>query len=194
DDVRPGTYVVTFTLPGFATVKREGVELTGTSTTTVNGELRVGALEETITVTGETPNVDVQNTVRQRVLSHDVLDVLPASRAPSQLAGLTPNVAVTTTDVGGTAGDGSSRGSLTARGVGDSRMMIAGIVTQTGAGTSHGVYNMESYDEVVVDTGAVSAETYSGGVRINFIPRDGGNRFSGTFVGAFANSSMSSNN
>ena len=72
--------------------------------------------------------------------------------------------------------------------------MIAGIVTQTGAGTSHGVYNMESYDEVVVDTGAVSAETYSGGVRINFIPRDGGNRFSGSFVGAFANPSMSSNN
>ncbi|HEY3044850.1 MAG TPA: carboxypeptidase-like regulatory domain-containing protein, partial [Vicinamibacterales bacterium] len=56
-DLRPGTYSVTFTLPGFSTVKREGIELTGSFVATVNGELKVGALEETITVTGETPIV-----------------------------------------------------------------------------------------------------------------------------------------
>ena len=60
-DLRPGTYSVTFTLPGFSTVKREGIELSGTFVATVNGDLKVGALEETITVTGETPIVDVQS-------------------------------------------------------------------------------------------------------------------------------------
>src|SRR5678809_526205 len=68
EDLRPGAYTVTFTLPGFSTVKREGVELSGNFTAVINAGLRVGALEETITVTGETPTVDVQNTIKQRVL------------------------------------------------------------------------------------------------------------------------------
>src|SRR5205809_211732 len=58
-DLRPGTYSLTFTLPGFTTVKRDGLELTGTSTLTIAVDMRVGGLEETITVSGETPVVDV---------------------------------------------------------------------------------------------------------------------------------------
>ncbi|MBI4485291.1 MAG: TonB-dependent receptor, partial [Acidobacteria bacterium] len=194
ENLRPGTYSVTFTLPGFNTVKRDGIELTGTAIASVNADLRVGAIEETITVTGEVPIVDVQSTVSQRVLNRDVLEALPSSRAPSQVAALTPNVTSGTHDVGGTVGDGSSRGGITARGVGDSRILIGGLMTQTGSGTSHGIYNMEAYQEVVVDTGAVSAEYYTGGVRINFIPRDGGNTFSGSFLTAFANNSMAGSN
>ena len=192
--LRPGPYVVTFTLPGFAKVQREGIQLTGTFVATVNAEMRVGALEETITVTGQAPTVDVQSTVRQRVLDREVLDALPSSRSAAQLAALTPNVTPTTHDVGGAMGDGSGRGGITTRGVDDSKIMIAGIVTQTGTGSSHGVYNLEAYQEVVVDTGAVSAEHYTGGVRINFIPRDGGNTFSGSFLTSFANNSMAGNN
>jgi len=192
--LRPGDYVITFTLTGFASVRRDGIQLTGTSVTTVNADMRVGAVEETITVTGAAPTVDVQSTVRQRVLDREVLEVLPSSRSPAQMAALTPNVTPTTHDVGGAMGDGSGRGGITARGVDDSKIMIAGIVTQTGTGSSHGVYNLEAYQEVVVDTGAVSAEHYTGGVRINFIPRDGGNTFSGSLVTSFANKSMAGNN
>ena len=65
-DLRPGTYAVTFTLPGFTTVQREGIELAGTFTATVNAELRVGAVAETMTVTGESPIVDVQSATKQR--------------------------------------------------------------------------------------------------------------------------------
>ena len=68
-DLRPGTYTVTFTLPGFSTVKREGIELTASFTATVNADLRVGDLEETITVSGQSPVVDVQNVVQQRVMT-----------------------------------------------------------------------------------------------------------------------------
>jgi hypothetical protein len=194
EELRPGTYTVTFTLPGFVTIRREAIPLTGTAVSTVNAQMRVGGLEETITVTGELPMVDVQSTVRQEVLDRAVLDALPSGRAAGRLAALMPNVTSTVQDVGGVTGDGSSRGDLIARGVGDSRILIAGLVTQTGTGTSHGVYNVEAYQEVAVDTGAVSAEYYTGGVRMNFIPRDGGNTFAGSFLGAFANDSMASNN
>lgn len=194
EELRPGNYVLTFTLPGFTTVRRDGIQLTGTFVATVNAELRVGAVAETITVTGEAPTVDVQSTVRQRVLDREVLEVLPSSRAPAHMAALTPNVTASTHDVGGSRGDGSGRGDMLARGVADSRIMIAGLVTQSGTGSSHGVYNMEAYEEVVVDTGAVSAEYYTGGVRINFIPRAGGNTFSGAFLAAYSNNDMSGSN
>lgn len=76
-DLRPGSYTVTFTLPGFSTVKREGVELTGSFVATINAELKVGGLQETITVTGETPIVDTQSIRRQTTLTNEVLHVDP---------------------------------------------------------------------------------------------------------------------
>jgi hypothetical protein len=79
-DLRPGIYTLTFTLPGFSTVRRDSVELSGSFTATINAEMRVGSVEETITVTGESPVVHVQTTQRQRVLDREVLDVIPAGR------------------------------------------------------------------------------------------------------------------
>jgi hypothetical protein len=78
-DLRPGTYVVTFSLPGFTTVKQEGIELPSSFTATINGELRVGAVEETLTVSGAAPVVDVQSTAKSEILPRDVLD--PCRRA-----------------------------------------------------------------------------------------------------------------
>src|SRR5215471_6128700 len=77
-DLRPGIYDASFTLPGFNTLKRSGIELTGTFTATVNVELRLGSLEETVTVTGEAPVVDVQSANRQRVMTKEVMDAIPA--------------------------------------------------------------------------------------------------------------------
>src|SRR3954466_648073 len=78
-DLPPGKYTVTFTLPGFSTIKNEGLDLTAGFTATVNAELRVGALEETITVSGAAPIVDTQNVRKQVVATRDVLDALPTS-------------------------------------------------------------------------------------------------------------------
>ena len=89
-DLRPGTYAVTFALTGFSTAKREGIELAGSFTATVNAELRVGAVEETITVTGEPAIVDVQNTLRQRVMTKDVMDAIPAGGVMSRLGSSSP--------------------------------------------------------------------------------------------------------
>src|SRR2546422_7253692 len=91
-DLRPGTYTVTFTLTGFSTVKREGLELTTGVTATVNADLRVGGLEETITVSGQTPMVDVQNVVQQRVITTAVLESLPNAKSIQSLAALIPGL------------------------------------------------------------------------------------------------------
>src|SRR4029450_3864122 len=64
-DLRPGTYSLTFTLGCFSTVKRDNIELAGTQVATIPIEMRVGTVSETITVTGETPVVDVQSARRQ---------------------------------------------------------------------------------------------------------------------------------
>jgi len=108
-DLRPGTYVVTFTLASFSVVKREGVELTGTLTTTVNADLKVGDLQETITVSGENPIVDTQSSTRVAVINKDLIDALPTSRNSFSLGVLIPGMNVRNgfapvTDVGGSSG------------------------------------------------------------------------------------------
>src|SRR6185369_11113922 len=80
EDLRPGVYAVTFSLAGFNTVKRDGIELTGSFNATVNVEMRVGAVAETITVSGQAPVIDVQSATTERVLNHEVMDTIPAGR------------------------------------------------------------------------------------------------------------------
>jgi hypothetical protein len=193
ENLRPGLFDVTFTLPGFSTVKREAIELTGSFVASVNAEMRVGAVEETITVTGETPVVDVQSTARQRVLTQEVLEALPAGRVVTALAGVTVGVSANA-DVGGTLGDGQSAGGLQARGVEDARVLVGGVASNTSYRLTQGAPNVGAYQEIVVDTGGVDAEQAWGGVHVNIIPREGGNTFSGSFVGALANESMAGDN
>ena len=104
-DLRPGVYTVTFTLTGFSTVRREGIELTGSFTATVNADLRLGSLEETITVTGESPVVDVQSSKRQQVLPDELIQAIPTARVYHSLMGLIPGINLSgTSDVGGLGG------------------------------------------------------------------------------------------
>src|SRR6478735_1285522 len=90
-DLRPGTYSVTFTLTGFSSVKREGIELTGSFTATVNADMKVGAVEETITVSGETPIVDVQSTRRQTTLSGETINAIPTTKSWAAIMVLMPS-------------------------------------------------------------------------------------------------------
>jgi hypothetical protein len=182
-DLRPGAYTVTFTLAGFNTIRRDGIELSGAATFVVNAELRVGALEETITVTGEAPVVDVQQVTRQQVMNHDVIDKIPTGRNYYSLGVLIPGVSSNATDVGGSTGDAMAQ--LTVHGSRPSSQRITqnGVSTAglSGSGGFAGtVPNVSAAAEVTIDTNAASAELATGGVRINFIPRDGGNRLSGS--------------
>jgi len=114
-DLRPGTYSVTFALTGFNTVKREGIELSGTFVATVNGDLRVGALQETVTVTGETPIVDVQSAKAQTTINRDIISAIPTWRSTTGSQAVIPGMVtgVTVGDNGGIGGgSGGSAGSL----------------------------------------------------------------------------------
>ena len=104
-DLRPGTYTVTFTLPGFNTVKRDGIELGGSGTSSVDAELRVGALEETITVTGEAATVDTSSTTRQLVLDRETVQLVPSGRNYYNLGAMVVGVNSNSNDVGGALGD-----------------------------------------------------------------------------------------
>ena len=102
-ELRPGSYTVTFTLAGFSSVRQQGIELTASFTATVNADMRVGTLEETITVTGEAPTVDVQNVVQQRVMTRDIINAVPAGTKSAMVLGvLIPGVTTISQDVGGT--------------------------------------------------------------------------------------------
>jgi hypothetical protein len=196
-DLRPGTYSVTFTLPGFSTVRREGVELTGDFVATINADLKVGALEETITVTGETPVVDVQSVRTQTTVSKDVIAAIPVSRNATGITSLIPGMSNNNDsgNIGGGIGGGvgtihGGRGS-------DSRTYADGINTGW-AGGSAGGGNMAgstaSAQEVVVSTSGGLGEAETSGVVLNVIPREGSNTFSGGFQYSGANDSMQGDN
>ena len=173
ENLRPGTYTLTFTLPGFSVVSHEGLELTGTFTATVNAEMQVGALEETITVTGESPVVDVQSTTRQTVLDAEIIDAIPTGRSPYMLAATLPGVTRSRLDIGGTNGDGAARGNQTTRGNTDTRVIVGGLGLHSATGQTSGVVtalNIGAYQEVAVDTGGIGAENAEGGVIVNLIP------------------------
>jgi len=201
-ELRPGAYTVTFTLPGFNTVKRDGINLTGAFTASVDAELRVGALEETITVSGEAPIVDVQSTTRQRVMDSEVISTLPTGRNMFNLGVLIPGVSISTgglasQDVGGALGPETR--ALVAHGgnTNDQRFMMNGVSLSSMIGGGWGggaIPNATGVQEMVFDTASVSADLATGGVRINFIAREGGNQFHGTVFGNFANDKMQTTN
>jgi hypothetical protein len=174
-DLRPGIYAVSFTLPGFAKVIREGIELTGSFTATVNAELKVGAVEETITVTGESPIVDVQGATQQRVITKDVIDAIPAGRSHQQLTVLIPGVAGANPDVGG-----SNTLGLVSLGIHGSRntdmRVMANGVNLRNIGSPGQLISLQpdmgATQEITVDYGAGSAELNSAGLQINYVPRD----------------------
>ena len=199
-DLRPGTYSVTYTLPGFNGVKRDGIELTGSFAATVNVEMRVGAVEETVTVSAESPTVDVQNTRQQRVMGKDIIDAIPTGRTHFNATVLIPGIATTgPQDVGGTNSLSLGTQSLTIHGgrPGDQRVMIDGLSTanaETTGNSSNFLPNMTATQEIEVDYAAASADQATGGVRVNLVPREGGNTFKGSFFATGATSKFQSNN
>ena len=209
----PGIYEVTFTLSGFSRDKRDGIEVTGTQTITVNGDMKVGAVAETITVTGETPLVDVQSATVQRVATKEVIDAIPTGRLGINIAALQPGMMLgattgngtlqgstnlaTAQDVGGTAGDTFTDLSIHGSKASEQRQTIAGLSAATIIRFGESLSSSPSFtamQEMAIDSSGADASLATGGVRLNYIPRDGGNTFKGLFFMSYANSSMQSNN
>ena len=196
--LRPGTYRVAFTLPGFSTVVREGILLSAGFTATVDGELRVGGLAASVTVTGASPVVDVQNVRRQQVFTSDLLDALPAStKSISSLASLTTGLSGIG-DVGGAyqvePGNDAVSGGGAFHGKSGTKVSYDGMGIENSSGNSSYQLTASSVEEMVMSTSGISADTNADGVVVNIIPKEGSNTLKTTIAGLFSNNSMESDN
>jgi outer membrane receptor for Fe3+-dicitrate len=196
-DLRPGDYTVTFTLPGFRSVRREGIRLTAAFTATINADLQVGAIEESITVTGESPLVDIRNSVSQSVMDREALDTIPTGKDPFAVGQLIPGVTTNTPDVGGTQIMQQPTLQVHGSAAQDDVFMVDNVQIQHmgfGGNQTGFYFNDGLMEEITYQTSSLPAEAPVGGVQINMIPRSGGNTFNGTFFGTGANGSMQSDN
>ena len=147
----------------------------------MNAELKVGTLEETVTVSGEAPVVDIQNARQQTTIARETLDAIPTTKRIGQYASIIPGATYTNPtfqDVGGNQGEGGQFGLHGQRGADHSTNVEGLNQNQQALGVFS--FNSQAFQEVVVETGGTSAEAMTGGVQVNIIPKDGGNRFSGS--------------
>jgi hypothetical protein len=194
-DLRPGTYTVTFTLPGFNTVKREGIELTGNFVASVNVDMRVGALEETITVSGEAPTVDVTSSKRQQTISGDVIAAIPSSRQYFGLTTLVPALNIQGNDIGGASGPIFSVFQIHGGRRNEGQVLVDGLsMGFQGMGVSFYVPEVGTAQEVTFSLSGGLGEAPTGGPQMNIVPRAGGNTFSGSLFVTGANGAMQGDN
>lgn len=196
-NLSPGSYTVTFALTGFNTVRREGIVLTTDFIANVTVEMRVGAMEETVTVSGQSPLVDVQTVAKQTVLTRETLDALPTARTIQAAGALIPGVTGTAgRDVGGTTMLQQSaitfrQGQLIQLWDGFWLSNVQG--SGTGGATSFYV-NASGAQELSYSTGADAIQVYTNGIALNMVPKDGGNTFRGTVFADYFHSGWQSDN
>ena len=197
DRLPPGDYVVKFELQGFRGVERTAIRVNAAFVATVNAKLEVGALSETVTVTGESPTVDTKSNLQQTVMNQEILEGIPTGRDPWSLAKLIPGVQVATYDVGGT--QSMQQSSLSAHGssTNDVSYNIDGATVNWpggGGGATMLYYDQGMFEEVNYLTAAIPAEIMAGGISINMVTKDAGNIWRGNLKYSFANDDLQAEN
>ena len=197
----PGEYTVTFGLPGFRTVIREDIRLTTGFTANVDAELDVGAVEETITVSGQSPLVDVQQATQQQSLTRDVIDEVPSGRSWANYVVLIPGVITSTVDVGGSGATSSANPSLSIHGSfsQETPLLVEGMSYSNLNGVSGSVsgpqlMNTGMIEEVSVQSSGITAEVQAGGLRPDVILKQGANQFSTAIYAGFSDQSFYGDN
>jgi hypothetical protein len=200
-DLPPGTYVLAFSLTGFAPVKRDGLAVSGSGVIPVNVELRVGGVQETVTVSGESPIVDTQTVRREVVLNAETLSTLPATRGYGSALATVPAL-----NIGGVAGAGATTAPttpsmmfFTAHGgaSGEGRLMTNGLTVAApfgGGGVSDVTYDIANAEEMQVLISGGLGESETGGPSINIVPKSGGNQFRGSAFYSTSGDWAASNN
>jgi hypothetical protein len=199
-----GDYTVTFTLPGLATLIREGITLNAGFTANIDAELTVGGVEESITVSGAAPVVDIARVQQTQSIDRDLIDAVPSGKSFQNLGILIPGMvgdgvvgSTLAVDVGGQGGVNYQRLSIHGGQGSDQVVQVdgLGVESATRGGDSSNLYFADgNYSEYAIDFAGNSAEVETGGVRINLIPREGGNQWSGQFFTSFSGQNLQSNN
>ena len=202
-DLRPGTYTLSFSLQGFSTVRREGLELTGSRVVNVDGQMVVGGLQETVTVTGETPVVDIQSSQREQVMSDELIAALPAGRSHYDLAALLPGLngvqfgRAGWQDVGGTNNLQIAAMSIHGGSFLDTKVAVNGLSSRnllSSSWASNFIADTGTAAEWTISYAGQGAEANSSGVTFDMIPKEGGNRFSGAIFATGANEDFQASN
>src|SRR6516225_11501288 len=196
-NLRPGDYTVTFTLPGFKVVKREGINLPTSFTATVNAEMSVGGQQEEITVSEASPLVDVRNSLVETVMNRAVRDAIPTGRDPFSIGQLIPGVTTSTPDVAGTQIMQQPTLQVHGSSGNDNVYMVDSVQIQHigfGGNQTGFYFNDGLMSEISYQTNSLQAEAPVGGVQINMIPQEGGNSFHGSLFLSGANNSMQARN
>ena len=201
-DLPPGVYVVTFSLSGFNTSRREGVTLTTGFTANVGAQLSVGDVKETVTVTGSSPVVDVQNVNQQTVMTRDVIDSVPTGKGWANFVPLIPGVVMSNAsaslsqDVGGSTGFNFAMGAIHGGRAMDEQVVVNGmtVASLTGPGETRTNFADGAVQEYNVDLSAHRADIPYGGIFMNIVPREGGNKFSGGLFSSFGTNALQADN
>jgi hypothetical protein len=191
--VPPGTYELVYELAGFNTLKRSGIQITLGFTATVNGELALATLQETVTVSGASPVIDTTATRVVQTFKLDQLQSIPNARDMWSLLAVTPAVQMGRIDVGGNRA--GTQTPYVAYGFnGQVRVLIEGINTTEGTGGAGFYFDYSSLEEVFLGTSGQSAEMPNPGVQSQFISKSGGNQFNGEAYLDWYNNSLQGSN
>jgi hypothetical protein len=196
-DLRPGTYSVTFTVPGFTPEQHDGIVLTADFVADVNADLKVGTSTQAIDVQAEVSSLDVQSSTQQTVLAREVMDDLPTGHSVFADAQTLPGATLSRPDVGGSSGMQQSTLQIHGSNSADTLYQIDGMsINQNYSnGSSVGVYyNDGLIQETSYLTSAIPAEVGLGGIVINMIPKEGGNQLHVDFYGTGGTGALESNN
>ncbi|HKF69065.1 MAG TPA: carboxypeptidase regulatory-like domain-containing protein [Vicinamibacterales bacterium] len=195
-DLRPGIYALTFSLGGFNTFKRDGIDLPSSFVATINAEMKVGTISETVVVTGESPVVDVQSNTRAANLTRDILDSVPNAHTLQSVGQLVVGVTLTAPDVGGSQAMQQTYFTVHGAGAGQTSVLMDGMIINglQGDGAIQSYLNDAGSREMVYQTGGGAADSATGGLKMNLIPNEGGNRFAGSLFTGFERTGWQSDN
>jgi hypothetical protein len=183
--VTPGDYTVVFELAGFSTIRNEGIRVSLGFTASVNAELKVASLQESVTVTGQSPVVDTSATQIGNTFDAKQLSALPTSRDYFSLLAGSPAVQMSRIDVGGST-NGTQQGFVVYGTTGQVRVIFEGLNATEATGAFGNYPDVGGMEEVQINTAAHSAEASTPGVQSQFISKSGGNQFRGTFFGGYS--------
>lgn len=191
-----GTYTVTFELSGFKTVVRSDVILSAAFTATVNVDMELAQVAETVTVSGESPVIDVRSTVVKETFDRQRLEEIPTSRDPWVIIEQTPGIVMDRQNVGGNESGQQSGWSTRGTPSNQNVWYYDGInITDMGAsGASPGYFDFNAFEEINVATGGQDADAQTSGTYINFLVKQGTNDIHGGASWYLVRSSMQSDN
>jgi hypothetical protein len=177
-----GTYTVKFDLPGFKTVVNEGVKVTVGFSAQINAQLAVSSVQETVTVTGQSPVVDTKETGTKQTFTNDLLQSIPSARDPWVILQQTAGIAMDRENIGGNMSGQQSNYVSRGGNPTNNKWSLDGVdITDMAAtGASPTYFDFDAFEEMTINTGGVDVTQQTGGVGINLVTKSGTDTFRGT--------------